>query len=100
MLATFQRDARNIDQREGSWEHTLRESWSTRASYDLPMGSLFRSLSVQRENAERFKVINGTDNKGTNSLSGCDCFKVCTYLVKVHVVFLWIKKTNKQLPDF
>lgn len=100
MLATFQRDARNINQREGSWEHTLRESWSTRACYDLPMGSLFRSLSVQREDAERFKVINGTDNKGANSLSGCDCFKVYTYLVKVHVVFLWIKKTNKQLPGF
>ena len=97
-LATFQRGARNIHQREGSWEHTLRESWSTRACYYLPMESLFRSLGVQRENAGRFKVLNDTDSKCTNSLSGCDCFKVYTYLIKVHVVFLWIKKTNRQTP--
>lgn len=96
-LATFQRGARNIRQREGSWEHTLRESWSTRACYYLPMESLFRSLGVQRENAERFKVLNDTDSKCTNSLSGCDWFKVYTYLIKVHVVFLWIKKTNNSL---
>lgn len=57
-------------------------------------GVLIQKFKCAKENAERFKVINGTDNKGTNSLSGCDCFKVCTYLVKVHVVFLLIK--NKQ----
>ena len=62
-----------------------------------PMESLFRSLGVQRENAEKFKVLNDTDSKCTNSLSGCDWFKVYTYLIKVHVVFLWIKKTNNSL---
>ena len=63
-------------------------------------GVLIQKFKCAKGGWWKFKVINGTDNKCTNSLSGCDCFKVYTYLIKIHVVFLWIKKTNKQLPGF
>lgn len=75
-------DACNIS--EGCQEHEsetgipgniLSESWSTRASYDLPTWGPYSSLSVQRRMLRGLRQPNGTDNKGTNSLSGCDCLK-------------------------